>query len=71
MCLSNTFNQTRYAAVTGYIAVPATVTTLMAAVLNQTVSIAVNAALNSFLYYSSGVYSDPACTPNNLNHAGN
>ena len=60
----------RFATVAGFQYMPASETYVRAALLGRVLSIGVNAALSSFVFYSSGIYSDPLCNPNNLNHAG-
>ena len=61
----------RYAAVSGLVRMQSSQQYFMSALVNQgPISIGINANVSSFLLYRSGIYSDPACNPNFLNHAG-
>lgn len=61
----------RYASVKGLTRIQSYIQYFQSALVNQgPIAIGINANLTTFTLYSSGVYSDIACSSNNLNHAG-
>jgi C1A family cysteine protease len=62
-------NCTNVARITNFVSVPAAdEVTLKAAVAQQVVSSACMASTQSFQFYSSGVFNDPTCNPQDIDH---
>ncbi|XP_077546227.1 procathepsin L-like isoform X2 [Haemaphysalis longicornis] len=67
---SNSF-ESRQVRVTGYVRIPPRNERALkdAVAFVGPISIGINASPQSFMFYKSGVYSDPGCDPRGLNHA--